>query len=122
MANSALKEVFSTTSGCVYQCDKSLCFMVDFAGYLTTYKVPCFFALKKLVDKIDLVSMALNPDSSSDVEIINPCGCERVYVLSLQQAAEFKELLSGARVMMELNSILVQRLHSNRTLTGFANV
>jgi hypothetical protein len=108
---SELKEVFATASGSVYQCDQSLCFWVDFAGHLTSYKVPCFFALKKLVDKIDLNAMALNPSNAADVEIINPCGCERIYVLSLTQALEFKELLSGAKAMLELNSILRQRLH-----------
>jgi hypothetical protein len=109
---SDLKEVFSTNSGSVYQCDKSLCFWVDFAGHMTSFKVPCFFSLKKLVDKINLDEMALNPDQSADVEIINPCGCERVYVLSLTQALEFKELLSGAKVMLELNSIVRQRLQA----------
>jgi hypothetical protein len=108
---SDLKKVFSTDSGTVYQCDQSLCFWIDFGGHLTSFKVPCFFSLKKLVDKIDLNAMALNPSHSADVEIINPCGCERIFVLSLTQAVEFKELLSGAKVMLELNSILRQRLH-----------
>jgi hypothetical protein len=105
------KEIFRTQSGCVYQCDKKRCFAVDFGGYMTEYKIPCFFALKKLVDSIDLEAMVLNPGKSSDIEIISPCGSERCYVLTFSQMLEFKELLAGARVMLQLNSILHERLY-----------
>ena len=106
-----LKEIFRTEHGCVYQCDKKRSFSVDFAGYLTEYKIPCFFALKKLVDSVDLEAMALNPDNASDIEIISPCGSERCYVLTLTELLEFRELLAGARVMLQLNSILHERLY-----------
>ena len=105
------KEIYSTSHGCVYQCDKKRCFAIDFGGYLTEFKLPCFFALKKLVDSIDLDDMAMDPSKSSDIEIISPCGSDRCYVLTLPELIEFKELLSGARVMLQLNSILHERLY-----------
>jgi hypothetical protein len=105
-----IKEIFSTSNGCVYQCDEKRCFFVDFGGYMTEYKIPCFFALKKLIDRIDLDAMVLDPATASDIEIISPCGSERCYVLTLCQLLEFKELLSGARIMLQLNSILHERL------------
>lgn len=106
-----LKEIYSTANGCVYQCDRKRCFVVDFGGYMTEFKLPCFFALKKLVDNIDLEHMVLNPSKSSDIEIISPCGSDRCYVLTLPELIEFKELLSGTRVMLQLNSILHERLY-----------
>ena len=105
------KEIYRTQNGCVYQCDKKRCFGVDFGGYMTEYKLPCFFALKKLVENIDLEEMALDSSNASDIEIISPCGSERCYVLTLPELIEFKELLSGARVMLQLNSILHERLY-----------
>ena len=105
------KEIFRTPNGCVYQSDRKCCFGVDFGGYMTEYKLPCFFALKKLVDKIDVDAMALNPSKCSDIEIISPCGSERCYVLTLSGVLEFRELLSGACVMLQLNSILHERLY-----------
>lgn len=105
------KEIFRTPHGCVYQSDSKRCFGIDFGGYMTEYKFPCFFALKKLVDSIDVDAMALNPAKSSDIEIISPCGSERCYVLTLPELLEFKELLAGARVMLQLNSILHERLY-----------
>ena len=105
------REIYRNENGCVYQCDQKRCFGVDFGGYVTEFKLPCFFALKKLVDTIDLDEMALNPSNASDIEIISPCGSERCYVLTLSQLIEFKELLAGARVMLQLNSILHERLY-----------
>src|SRR5690606_27169609 len=105
------KEIFRTKNGCVYQCDQKRCFEVDFGGYITEYKLPCFFALKHLIDKIDLDQMALNPAKASDIEVVSPCGSERCYVLTLSELIEFKELLAGARVMLQLNSIIHERLY-----------
>lgn len=105
------KEIFSTARGCVYQCDSKRCFFVDFGGSVTEYKFPCFIALKSLVDRIDIEAMATSPSRASDVEIIAPCGSDRVYVLTLPEVIEFRELLAGARVMLQLNSILHERLY-----------
>jgi hypothetical protein len=105
------KEIFRTANGCVYQCDNKRCFGVDFGGYMTEYKIPCFFALKKLIDRVDVDAMLLNCDTGSDIEIISPCGSERCYVLTPSELLEFKELLAGARAMLQLNSIIHERLY-----------
>lgn len=105
------KEIYRTENGCVYQCDQKRCFEVEFCGEITEFKLPCFFALKNLVDKIDLEEMALNPANACDIEIISPCGSDRCYVFTLPELIEFKELLAGARVMLQLNSILHERLY-----------
>jgi len=106
-----LEEVFRIENGCVYQSDAENCFYVDFGGRAIKFNIGCFFRLKYLVDKINLPDMAINPERSSDVEIISPCACEHCYVLTLAEIASLKELLAGARVMLELNSILKERLH-----------
>ena len=105
-----LKEIFKTPNGCVYQSDNKGCFELDFAGYMTTYKFPCFFALKRLVDRIDLDAMAFDTSTASDLEIISPCGSDRCYCLTFCQVLEFKELLAGTYVMLQLNSIIHERL------------
>lgn len=103
-------EVFKTKYGCVYQCDDQNCFWVDFAGSLTSFSFHCFFRLKQLVDQIDIEAMVNNPGKDADLEIISPCSCERCYTLTLPEIIRFKSLLSGAKVMLELNSIIHERL------------
>ena len=104
-------EIFSTPFGKVSQCDKRNCFIIEFEGKETEVNVPCFFCLKRMIEKIDLHAMANNAAPSSDVEIIAPHGCGHCFVLTLPQVMQLKELLAGARVMLELNSIIHERLH-----------
>lgn len=107
-----MQEIFTTESGAVYQCDKRSRLFVDFAGSVTAYKVDTFLRLKKAVDSIDLSSMATNTGRCSDYELITLCGCDRMYVLSLPEVYNFKELLSGARFVLELNSMLHECLYA----------
>ncbi|MBD0255352.1 MAG: hypothetical protein ICV83_06505 [Cytophagales bacterium] len=108
---SALQEVFRTEAGCVYQSDLEHCLYVEFANRTVKYKLKCFFRLKTAIDAVDLARMAFDASRAADVEIISLCACENCYVLTLPQVVAFKELLAGAKVMLELNSILHERLH-----------
>jgi hypothetical protein len=54
--------------------------------------------------------MASDASRAADVEIISLCACENCYVLTLPQVVAFKELLAGAKVMLDLNSIIHERL------------
>lgn len=105
-------EIFVTPNGAVYQSNQDRCFWVEFNGRLTPYRVPCLYKLKKAIDMIDLDMMATNPSTVYDYEIISPCSCSHCYVLTLTEVAEMKQLLSGTKVMLELNSILYERLYS----------
>ncbi len=106
-----LEEVFRTNAGCVYQSDAENCLYVDFGGRAIKFSLRCFFRLKSLVDKVNLPDMAICPERWSDIEIISPCACEHCYVLTLAEIAALKDLLAGAKVMLELNSILKERLY-----------
>lgn len=106
----ALHEVFSTEYGSVMQNDRKGCFVLTFEGVETELNVPCFFCLKKKLDDIDLEQIINNIHEYPDTEIINPLGCSRCFVLNVSQLYHFKELLSGAKVMLDLNSIIHERL------------
>lgn len=105
-----LEEVFRTETGCIYQSDAENCYYVAFAGKTVKFKVKCLFRLKSLLDKIDLARMASDVRRAADVEIISLCACEHCYVLTLPQIIAFRELLDGTKVMLELNSIIHERL------------
>ncbi|MFD2514448.1 hypothetical protein ACFSRY_11265 [Pontibacter locisalis] len=101
-----LSEIYTSEAGAVYQCDRRNRLLVQFSGELVELKLDTFLRLKKAVDSINLEQMAVNPHRSSDFEIISVCGCDRCFVLTLPELHDFKELLSEARFMMELNSML----------------
>ena len=104
-------EVFSTMNGKVFQDNQKLQFILEWQGVKSSLKLPCFFGLKRRIDAIDLEGMLNNPSAGYDFEVFAPCGCDRCFVLSIPEIIEFRNLLAGARVMMELNSIIYECLH-----------
>ena len=105
-----LTEIYRTAHGCVYQCDDQHRLHVEFTGIRTAFKVQGFFRLKKQLDAIDVDAMAQNACRAADFEIVNMPGSDRCYVLTMLDIIYLKELLAGAKVMLELNSILHERL------------
>jgi hypothetical protein len=106
VAQTGIVEIFRTTQGAVYQCNRTNRYVIEFAGHVSEVRVEDFIILKKLVDKVDLQAMAQNADRASDFAIISPFRVDRCFVLTLTDVVNLKELLSGAKVMLELNSIL----------------
>ncbi|MDQ3393674.1 MAG: hypothetical protein M3512_06125 [Bacteroidota bacterium] len=107
-----LIEVYKTTSGCVYQCNNKNCLWINYAGESIPYKIDQFFHLKSIVDSIDIDKMINCTEKASDLAIIAPLTSSKIYILNLCELLSFKELLSGTKVMLELNSIVYERLYS----------
>lgn len=107
----AMVEVYSTMNGKIFQDNRHLRFVLEWQGEKSVIKLPCFFGLKRSLEAINIEKMLCSPSACHDVEIIAPCGCDRCFVLTVPEIIEFRNLLSGARVMMELNSIIYERLH-----------
>lgn len=113
--NQLLKELYSTLNGKIYQDNQQGLLVLEWYGRQSLLKLPCFFSLKKLVNGIDIKQMLTSPATACDVEILNPCGCDRCFVLSIPDILEFQDLINGAKAMMELNSILHERLRRSVT-------
>lgn len=107
-----LEEVFRTRQGVVYQCNKKNCFLVEFAGDISAFKVHDFLQLKASLDAIDINEMAQNTSRFADVAILMPLRSDRCFVLTLTDVVNFRELLSGAKAMLALNSMVYDCLHA----------
>ena len=107
-----LEEIFRTPHGVVYQCNGSNCFWLEFAGDVSAFKINDFLHLKKRVEQIDVKEMAQNTARVADVVILSPFRSERCFVLTLTDVLNLRELLQGAKVMLDLNSMLYDCLHA----------
>lgn len=107
-----LIEVYKTESGTVHQCNNKNCLLISFAGESISYKIDQFFSLKAIVDGIDINKMINCTEKASDFAIIAPLSSNKIYILNLCELLNFKELLAGTKVMLELNSIVYERLFS----------
>lgn len=101
--------LFRTAKGAVYQDDSNNSFTLEFMGKKGVFKVHEFLHFKKSIDKINLDDLFLN-DLDQDLQIIHHKNSDQLFVITLCDLVALKELLSGAKVMLELNSIISSRL------------
>lgn len=104
-------DVFSTKAGAIYQSDTERCWYVDFAGKVAKFDYRCLMKLKKAVYNVNIEAKLLESSKDPDVEIIFICACDHCYILSLLQIIALKDLLEGTFVMLQLNSILQDKLY-----------
>ncbi|GAB4021762.1 hypothetical protein [Spirosoma koreense] len=100
------QEVFRTDKGVVYQCDRSNRLILEFWDTHTPLSARDFAQFRRMVETVDVRQMALSTAAADDVEILTLPRSERCYVLTLCEVIHLRELLAGARLMLELNSML----------------
>ncbi|MFD2571101.1 hypothetical protein ACFSUS_10680 [Spirosoma soli] len=100
------QEVFKTDKGVVYQCDATNRLVLEFWDTHTPMSARDFAQFRRMVQTIDIRQMALSTDNAYDVEILALPRSERCYVLTLCEVIHLRELLNGATLMLELNSML----------------
>ena len=100
------QEVFRTDKGVVYQCDASYRLILEFWDTRTQFSARDFAQFRRMVETVDVRQMALSTAAEYDVEILALPRSERCYVLTLCEIVHLRELLNGAKLMLELNSML----------------
>jgi len=100
------EEVYRTDHGAVYQCSRQNCYWLEFAGDTTAFRVSDFFSFKKKIDAIDVSAMIIDPSRTADFTILMPFRTPRCFVLDINDVLNLRELLNGAKFMIELNSVI----------------
>lgn len=98
-----VEEVFKTAVGAVYQCSRKNCYWLEFQDSTTSFSVSDFLLFKKRIDSIDIEKMLNDSSRSSDFEIVMPFRTERCFILSVEDILNLREILDGAKFMIELN-------------------
>ncbi len=106
------EEVYKTNHGAVYQCSRQNCYWLDFAGSTTAFKVGDFFNFKRKVDEVDISAMIIDSSRTADFTIIMPFRTPRCFVLDVNDVLNLRELLKGAKFMIELNSVINECLRA----------
>jgi len=110
MESACLIELYQTHAGVVFQCNRNNCYVLEFGGEQTRFRVSDFFSFKKKVDQIDLDAMIADPSPGADYVVLMPCRSQRCFLLSIEDVLDLRELLDGAKFAIELNAILRARL------------
>lgn len=101
-----VEEVFKTEAGAIYQCSRKNCYWMEFAGSTTAFSVSDFFKFKKSIDDINIEKMLTDTARASDFALIMPFRTERCFLLTAQDVLALRDLLAGAKFMIELNSVV----------------
>jgi len=102
----SLEEVFRTEFGAVLQCSNKNCYWLEFAGDCTPFKVADFLHLRKKIEEIDISELLFDPSPRADFTIIMPFRSQRCFVLSVSDVLNLRDLMQGAKFMMELPGVI----------------
>lgn len=109
-----VEEVYKTEAGAIYQCSRKNCYWLEFGGTTTSFSVSDFLKFKKSIDGINIESMLTDTARSSDFTLVMPFRTERCYLLDVQAVLNLREVLDGAKFMMELNSVIKACLRNSQ--------
>ncbi|HXH99140.1 MAG TPA: hypothetical protein VNI52_02645 [Sphingobacteriaceae bacterium] len=115
MTDHDLKELFATSAGTVYQCNRFNQYVLDFDGHLSIFKAVDFFYFKKEVENINLEEMLQSTSRSTDVAILMPHYTTTCFILTPSKVVRLKELLEGSAFTIQLNSMVYECLQVNLT-------
>lgn len=107
----SVNTIFKTDNAILHQCDDTESFILTFFGNEITFRFCELIAFKTKIQKVDILGL-LNSETP-DIEILHLHHCDRFFAFSIHQILEIRELLSGAFVMLELNSIIHQKIVRN---------
>ncbi|TDS07499.1 hypothetical protein [Sphingobacterium paludis] len=113
-----VEEVFATAQGAVYQCSRKNCYWLEFQHTTTAFRISDFFSFKKRIDAINVASMIDDASRRSDFEIVMPFRTERCFLLAVQDILALREILAGAKFMIELNSEVKKMLRKGSVLAS----
>lgn len=96
--------LFNTSNTSLLQCDVSEQYILFFQGAEVKFRACELIAFKRKIQKLDLQNL-LSSDTP-DVEILHMPSCDRLFVLTIYDVLELRELFAGAFAMLELNSVI----------------
>ncbi|MFC5408543.1 hypothetical protein ACFPMF_04445 [Larkinella bovis] len=105
-------ELFANAKGATFQCDTTNRIIIQFGETRVSLRISDFLTFKKRVDSVDIHTMIFNTDDAYDVEVIDAPRTNHLFVLNLCDLIALRELLAGTRFMLDLNTLLNERIYS----------
>lgn len=107
--NSSLEHIYSTNSCASYQCDSSNAMYLDIYGERFQLNICTLFSFRKKLFDINLEYLLLDSESAP-IEILNLHCVDKLFVLSIDEIIELRDLMDGTFAMLQLNSIIHQNI------------
>lgn len=105
-------ELYANEKGITYQCDQTARIVVVFGGSIIAFKINDFLVFKRKVEGVDLHAMIFNTSDEYDFEIIEAPTANLSFKLTLCDLVHLRDLLAGTQFMLDLNSLLHERIYN----------
>ncbi|MFY0652635.1 MAG: hypothetical protein JXQ96_11405 [Cyclobacteriaceae bacterium] len=112
MNNSNYTEIYATQHCASYQCDKLNVYYMDLFGDQIKFNACSLISLNQKIKSINLETLLLDPNGA-DFEVINLSCIDRLFIFSIEQLIELRDLLEGTFAMIMLNSEIHSRIRRN---------
>ena len=99
-------ELFSTSKGFSFQCDKSSKIVVHFGEMIASFRIQDFLSFRRLVNNIDIRSRLFDLSDESDYEFVEAPQLNICQKLTLCELIQLRDLVNGTHFAIELNSLL----------------
>lgn len=104
------KQIYATGSCASYQCDSSNAFYLDVFGDKLQMDICALISFKKKLADINIESLLLDSHSAA-LEIVHLTCIDKLFVFSIDEILQMRDLIDGTFAMLHLNSILHQSIH-----------
>ena len=110
LLESPREELYKTAKGCVQQCDLTNRILLEFGGVTTSFKVHNFINFKRLIDEVNIIDKLYDLSDEADFDVIEAPNGNYTFTLHLCDIIHLRELLSGAKFALYVNSFLCEVL------------
>ncbi len=105
--------LFETEKGYSYQCDTTNSIIIDFAGFISSYKVQDFLIFQRKVNSVNILEMLYDLSDQADVQLIETTKKNFSHKLNICEIVQLRELLNGTKFSLNLHSMLCDVLMTN---------
>ena len=109
-------ELFSTSRGFSFQCDKSSRIVIHFGEMEAFFRIHNFLNFRRFINKIDIRSKIFDLSDESDYEFVEAPQLNIYQKLTLCELIQLRELVNGTHFAIELNSMLHEVLYQESEL------
>lgn len=109
-------ELFSTSKGFSFQCDKTSRIVVHFGEMIASFRIQDFLNFRRSVNSIDIKSRLFDLSDESDFEFVEGPQLNINQKLTLCEVIQLRDLVNGTHFAIELNSLLHTILYVEQEL------
>ncbi len=107
-----LEQIYNTKHCSALQCDSTNSFEMNLFGDKVRMNICALISFRKKLLDINIETLLLSADSPS-IEVINLDCIDKLFVFTIEEILELRDLTEGTFAMLQLNSIIHQNIHRN---------